>query len=511
MQFYKKSQDHKGQGIVRSRFNAQTGQVHLALERLRYLAESFPKDPDVAFAEAIIRLDYLGQHGLSRKLLENAYSWGGNDASVVHNLALAAIDEQEFFKWAEISEYQSQNNRDYSDFYSENKRFLEIGLQYWQIVVDRGIRAKEEKEYGSAAAFFELALLHVEKMPPENQLGIRKSRAQCLRALDKEAHQKRESQFEEFPPEERIALHQAIVEIDKIILLDEFDPVMWNFKSAWCNQLKRYDEAMYCAKRSIELRPHNYPKPWINVSDSLFKQKKFSEARVWAEEALKHTEGTEYQYDKILAHKMIKMCSIPPVSPSLNNMSPLISRIYKSVAETSYQEYHFQNPESLKVIYKIMLTSVINGAYARFTHFNQGSIQKYSSIMAEMLDDFTPETVFIILNKIALRNQKIFKLCIVATQYLVAHSTRALQRDAARFLSLHILNGMDIKALYCQGNMGILEEKNDDIVSNIADIINHELARINHNFSQLIGYDNPGGTNRIKRALMNILFKFKSN
>ncbi len=220
---------------------------------------------------------------------------------------------------------------------------------------------------------------------------------------------------------------------------------------------------------------------------------------------MKQAKGTEYQYDIVLAKKMIKACSFPPVSPSLNNMSPLISNIFKSVSEIRDLEYSFQNPESPVVKHNVALMSVSDGAYARIMQINQGSVLDYSAIMAEMLDDFTPETVFFIMSKIAHRNFKAYKLCIVSAQYIVAHSTSVLQRDTARFLCLEILDGKDVKSLYPSViNMDLF------IMSIIADIVDDEMARINHMLPQLIAYDKPCGTNRIKRSLLNIFYSFVS-
>jgi Flp pilus assembly protein TadD len=500
MRFYHRTRDHKFTGIQRSKFNVQSGRVKLAIERLQDLKEEFFNDPDLAFTEGIIRLEYLGQWNAARELFENAYNWGNNDAASARNLAVAARDEQEFLKWAKISEKQSGKNRAHSDNLAEIKCFIEKGIPYWHIVKDTGEQQREAKAYGSAAAFMEQALFHVDKMSAEEELAVRKVRAQCLRALDKEASLKRTSQFEEFPPDERLTLHQAIAEIDRALLLDEYDPELWNFKSAWCNMMERYEESIQCANKAIELRPHHYPRPHNNKGDVFLKQKKYREAHKCAEEALKLAEGTEFLSDIKLAERIIQVCSNSPSAPTINDMSTLIASIFMAAERTCDQEYGLQDKEGPKY----ELKSVIDGAYRRAVHVRDNPMLEYIPMMAELLDDFNPETACFIMSGIHERDSSMFGYCMVAAQYVAVHSDRALKRDAARFLCLSILNGENIRAMYRQV---ILEPSaaSNDKMSGLSEIIREELGRLNQHFPKLITEQEPIDEMGIERARRNIL------
>jgi len=501
MRFYHRTRDHKFAGIQRSKFNAQSGRVKLAIERLQDLKEEFFNDPDLAFAEGIIRLEYLGQWSTARKLFENAYNWGENDTAIARNLALAARDEQEFLKWAKISEKQAGNNRAHSDLLTEIKRLIEKGIPYWHIVRDTGEHDRRAKAYGSAAAFMELALFYIDQMSAEEELAARKVRAQCLRALDKEASLKRTSQFEEFPPDERLALHHAIAEIDRALLLDEYDAELWNFKSAWCNMIERYEEAIQYANKAIGLRPHKYPKPHINKGVALFKQKRFREACTCFEEALKHAEGTLFLSDVQLAKELIQACSNAPAIPkTINDLLPLISNIFYAAEQACDQEYGLQDKEG--PINE--LKSVIDGVYRRAVHVRGNPMLEYIPMMAELLDDFNPETACFIMSGIHERDSSMFKNCMVAVQYVAVHSDRALKRDAARLLCLSILNSENIRALYREV---ILEPSaaSNDKMSGLSEIICGELGRMNQHFPRLIAEQEPIDEMGIERARRDIL------
>jgi len=338
-------------------------------------------------------------------------------------------------------------------------------------------------------------------MSLEEELAARKIRAKCLRALDKEASMKRTSQFEEFPPDERLALHDAIAEIDRALLLDEYAPELWNFKSAWCNLLERYEESIQYANKAIELRPHKYPKPYINKGDALFKQKRHQESRECAEEAIKQAEGTEFLFDVQLAERLIKACSVPATSPNIiNDLLPLISKIFYVAEQTCDQEYGLQDKE--KPINE--LKSVIDGVYRRAVHVRGDPMLEYIPMMAELLDDFNPETACFIMSGIHELDSSMFEYCMVAAEYVAVHSDRALKRDAARFLCLSILNFENITELYRRVILEPSEASNDKMAC-LNEIIREELGRINRLFPKLISDQEPIDRGGVERAQKNIL------
>ena len=67
----------------------------------------------------------------------------------------------------------------------------------------------------------------------DNELALRGARMGSLRELDKAAEASRGTRGEGFPPDERLALHEAMAELEIALSLDPEDYMLWNFKSAW--------------------------------------------------------------------------------------------------------------------------------------------------------------------------------------------------------------------------------------------------------------------------------------
>ena len=61
MNLYKLDKEDKINYINRSFFDAEHGWITLALNRLESLLNEFPNDPQVLYAEGLIRKDFLGQ------------------------------------------------------------------------------------------------------------------------------------------------------------------------------------------------------------------------------------------------------------------------------------------------------------------------------------------------------------------------------------------------------------------------------------------------------------------
>ncbi|MBK9681528.1 MAG: hypothetical protein IPO69_22180 [Saprospiraceae bacterium] len=74
MRFYKRTQQDKlDSAYNRSFIDAKQGRVYLALLRLQDLTEEFPEDAHVIYAEALLRMEFLGQGMIAQPLFKKAF------------------------------------------------------------------------------------------------------------------------------------------------------------------------------------------------------------------------------------------------------------------------------------------------------------------------------------------------------------------------------------------------------------------------------------------------------
>jgi len=358
----------------------------------------------------------------------------------------------------------------------------------------------EARKFGDSAALMELALL-AGKMSPDEEVRTRRVRAQSLRALDAEEQRYRETILEFFPPDERLALHEALAELDQAIALDEYDPELWNLKSAWCWFLLRYEEAVDYADRAIGLRPFNYAKPYMNKANALWAQGKEVEALAYAQETLRHAELSNLIDDIDKARAMVRDFSTKRITPTLKDMEPVIGQIERSATVTADLEIG-QSHGSVE--------NLLSGVLRRSGYFR--NTMDYVPMMAELLIGATPETVFHTILKTGEKDFTVHDHCLHAALYVTAHSKGVQERDAARFLALSIMGALEGSAIRKAYREAILETSAaaTDEMSHLDQIMREELGRMNPFFPKLIAEQEPVDEKGRQRAIYNILSRFKS-
>ena len=162
-------------------------------------------------------------------------------------------------------------------------------------------------------------------------------------ALDSEARRRRKSMGEDFPPQDQLALAEALSEIDQALALDEYDAELWNLKAAWCVLARRYEESIACADQAIELRPEGYPEPYQNKTISLWWLGRRTEARACAETGIRQAEAghREEQIDRIKG--MIHDLAATEGVPTLPDMQPLMEGVVRAAVVSAD---HFLEPVS---------------------------------------------------------------------------------------------------------------------------------------------------------------------
>jgi tetratricopeptide (TPR) repeat protein len=238
----------------------------------------------------MIRKDSLGQGLKAHDLFRQVYTFDKLHVNALINATAFALNEQEFRQMAKITLSHSDCDKQTYSALSYISKELDSGNPYWNILYLQGAELSNQKQFGHSAAFMELVLLSGQ-VPSDKETQVRRGRAQSLRALDSQEEQYRATVLEWYPAEERIALKEALLELDRALAVDPYEAELWNLKAAWCNCLERYGDALGYALKAIELRPSNYAKPYMNKAIAFRGLKQDRDAFASAEEALKQAKS----------------------------------------------------------------------------------------------------------------------------------------------------------------------------------------------------------------------------
>lgn len=498
MRLYRRSNTDMINHLKRCNFEAQRGWVSRALERVQDIAEEFPNDADVIHIKAALLKEYLGRGLEVRELCESAYEL---DSTEVHanNAAMLARSAEEFSKWTDLAIKAAPRDAALRRYQAEGEAGLKTGTPYWQMVTAAAESCRVAKNFGLAAAALEVAL-YGGGMRPAEELNLRRVRAECLRALDIAASQQRETRMEAFIPEERLALVEALAELNRALAIDEFDAELWNLKSAWSALLERFEDAILCADRALVLRPHHYPKPYVNKAKALRALKRSDEALACARESLKQAEGGEPN-DGAVAREIIELYGTPQKSLTLADLKPLIKHIRKSAWVTVDQELGQQGDSIVRLT---------KGFGIRATKVGSVRTMDYVPLMAEVLSDFTPEVVLAIMDKASHHGSLVGEHCLYAALYVAAHSEGVLRHDAARFIALSILSAPDENAIRRSYREAILETTAAaaDEMAQLDEIVREELRHINPLLPELIANQDRVGEESREKTAKNMIARF---
>jgi tetratricopeptide (TPR) repeat protein len=263
MRLYERSIDFDlNRTINRCYFDADHGRIKLALDRLKDLEMELGENPKIHYAEGMLRKDSLKQGVEAFECYVKALELEPNYENAAVNAAVYAPNENDFRKYAKIASKLAP--KDAAIFQNQISTLDEGHYPYWQKLISTSARVKGNPELGAVIDL----ILSSTTLPSETELDFRRERFQILRNLDSSDQAKRESMGESFPDDERLALHEALEEIDKAIELDPYDATFWNYKAAWYRSLGRYKDALASADKAIELRPKGYHLPYYNKAVS---------------------------------------------------------------------------------------------------------------------------------------------------------------------------------------------------------------------------------------------------
>lgn len=439
MRFHHRTHDDKLTAGKRSLAEAERGQVHLALERLRELAEEFPDDPEVLYPEALVRWDYLGQGVRARDLFERVYHLiPVGDQRLAETRAFAACnaaglsrDEHELRRWLAIARQAGPGDQDLRQFADGVTTSLEKGIPYQDILWNGAAETQAHGAYGKQASLLELFLgIETPPLDPTREVRARRYRAEALRELDRRGMAQREASLNIPMPDERMALQEGLCELEQGLGTDPYDAELWNLRSAWCILLKRYEEAISHAEHALTLRPNGYVKPLINQATALGFLGRHADSAVAAQAAIHRAADAA---DRDQAQKVLAGLSHPP-TPFTPQIARELSRAAWDVARnTATNELGAQGGGPARLGNGIL--NRVRGAGAD------------AAVLAELLNDFLPETVFVALSETDHARPGLRQRFSDAARLLVARVNEVVRRDAARYLSLAILRAGNAAAM----------------------------------------------------------------
>jgi tetratricopeptide (TPR) repeat protein len=433
--------------ITRCYFDADHGRPWLAVRRLKELGDEFPENAHVLYAEGVIRRDSLGQGIVARELFEQAYHCATRRDHrntrwlAVCNASGLAASEQEFRKWSELAR-RARGRR--TPEYEEFRRVLESidgGQSFAEIVIQRCAAERG----GPRAALADVALNT--SLTREGELLLRKARAEDLRGLDADIERRREAMAEAYPPDERQMLHAAVREMERAIELDEYDPILWNYKAGWCVLLEQYEDAIRAADRAIALRPHHYPRPYVNKAQALWRSGRAREALACAQEAERQSRsGADSYFDVKQARTLVEMCAHTAQTPSPDEYLSLISVILENALKTSEEEFQRMKGH-------LRCERVVERLVGHLSKVRRDPFMGYVPLVDELLTDFTPETAYRVSLELTKYPGQVVEYVVSSALYLMAYGEELRRRDAARYavlMTLHFRDAEVIRRYYRQ-------------------------------------------------------------
>lgn len=488
-------QDDKVYGLNRCYFDADMGLTTLALERIANLQNKFENDAQLIYAEGIIRKDFLGQGLKAQECFLKACSVDPNHIFSVFNSARYARNEKEYREQSKKARALNPNDPMIKTFDEIDENLKKGGsfFEYLRYAVEEF--QSDTTLRGECASMAELALTD-KNLNPDEELSLRKIRMKTLHELDKTAENSRLTRGEGFPPQERLSLKEALIEMEKALLLDPADHMLWNFKSGWLILICKYSEAIVAAEKSIKLCPNNYIKPRTNKALALIKLNRIEEAKLELENALKEAQkmGKEGSSDKKLTLSMLQEIKMPiPKEDKL--LSHFNKRILRAAYLTSKKEMS-QWSNSKQGYY------LVKGLNHRTSLLGNVWSNKYINLMEDLLTDFCPETGWVSVLELSKRNQKAYQHCVHAGLFIASHSQSVMRRDACRFLIFLLIGAMKLKIVkQCYreailGSTSVGPGKFGELEKNMR----NEISKFNPDLLKLIANQAPLTNNELEYA-----------
>lgn len=509
MKFYRlNAQDVMGI-INRCYLEANHGRVSLCLDRLGELGVDFPDNARIAYAKGQISRDYLGDAKTARECFARARKLAAaqrlkteTEWFAICNLVQLSLSVEEYQRWADLAFKKMGMNQPECRHYNQVLETLKSGETMFSFLIGAGMEAMNSGHPGLGAALVEAARDSDANIARNVELDLLKNRCNCLRQLDAESSNRREAVGERFPPEERLALHRALEELDRALGMDKYDATLWNYRSAWCHLLERYRESIDAADEAIRLRPHRYPRPYINKAQSLWALERDQEALECAKEGLRQTKGSDLPPDTVMqSQALIEKYSAGRTKPGFEEIKSMVWLIVKSAIDASKEEFAQLQPG------RVTLPKVENRILNHLATVPDNPFKGYVPMIAEALASFTPESVALVTQRLLERNRSVPEYCIVAAMYVAVHAEGIHRKDAARYLCLITLLLGDPEAIkhYYRQAFHVISGTAANIMRDLEGIVQEEFSRLSAIFPPLFADQAPISEHERHEAIVNVL------
>lgn len=418
--------------ISLSDFDADHGRQAWALDRLKDLEQELGPLAKISYAEGLLRGGFLGQGKAAFECFVRAQKIDPTHRLSACNAAYFAPSPEEFSKWVAIASRLSPG--DAPDF-EKTCRALAEGAEYRELQLRRADASSRQSRHGEAAAHLELAL-ESGSLDESEEVKIRRARAQSLREVDRETQSLRESAGERFPPDERVSLYEAVLEIDRAISLDEHDAELWNLRSSWCVLLARNEDAVAAAKRATALRPNGYAKPYHNMAVAYRNLGRAQDAAEMAKRAIDIATAAGNDVDLNLAQALLDR----PLGGrgEEEKIQPTAQKLLKGVGVRTHQCAERMGG-SVQDLYR---------AFAgRLAVLRGGQGLEYVASVAQLLAYCPVEVSATLLRTLGIDNPRSAESCAEALTYIIVYAEPVMQRDAARVRSLLLLDRPDLERM----------------------------------------------------------------
>jgi hypothetical protein len=265
------------------------------------------------------------------------------------------------------------------------------------------------------------------------------------------------------------------------------------------NLLERYSDALKAAMRAIEIRDP-YAKAHINAATALVGLGRQVEGLQQIDEALHQATAVGDDRDIDQARTLKHAFTNPASKPSLDALLPLLQEFLGSSDRISKAEMEREHSPGFgidKVTRRLLLHSgKIRGALGI----------GYVPMIAELLSDFTPETVRIVIATGQQSASSLYEAWLAAVVYLAAKCDGAERRDAARLFVLLLISSLDarrIRGMYREYILATSEGSQGEL--HLDPVIRTELARVHPQLPALIADQQPIEPHERQRAIHEIL------
>jgi len=500
---FKRAAGDKAAAMERAYFDADRGCIELALERMADIRVEFPRDAVLEYAEGCLRKDSLGQGRRALQQFRLAQEYEPTHLFSAFNAAKYASSEEEYRARSAHARHLAPADPDLRLF-DEIDGELAAGRTYGELLSNFVALAQQHAKYGDCAAASELAIGTGDWSRPQ-ELDLRRARCWALRELDRTEESARQVRREDYPPRERLALAEALAELELVLDLDPCDPKMLNFKSAWLVLMRQYEGAIAAADAALAVQPTGYLKPLTNKSLALARMGRHDEAGVVAASAIEMAKGlgAEFDDDVTKARGLLESLRVNGDALSDHEQLAMYAKNCMQTAKLTAEEAENRWGAKKRGF------RLAKGIQKRCARYGQRWHPDYISQTAEIFHDFCPEWVLVALFELGNTNQAAFEHFLHAALFVAAQAEGVMARDACQFNVLIMFGALEPQLVRSSYREAVLAPAAVDArFAPLAGRMRAALDRLHPELPRLVADQSPIDASDRQRALTKTLSRF---